>query len=592
MSIVITAEPDRADLFTPSVGAEAELIDPAVAPLADRLRTAYVRRVAAYHQDLMTAYGSEAYEQSEVRESSLPRVALTGDEPEVVVIDSDLFANLFELYICDGWAPIRQLEAELFARAGSPERSNDESGTRGQPYLVAYRFFLFCRNMLAVLIREALVELERRAGVRMIAQTSVAAVKVSSALTKEFGVTQTKVVVTPWPTPLPYDGAPDQEYFIYSIANQPLLTTLAAALEDAVKQRIAFEELLDRIAQVKDLLRRVDNNLAYVQLRGWDPEQSVLEERARLRATEKQQTDLRDATSGYYDAMKEVIGINCPLALLVVDGLKPGFEKNHLEQVLGQVIWQLAERFDALGRGIDPEKSMVGLALAGIEVSSSGWISPESVEKLYVPPLGPEAAIANDAVEELESSPAWFPMLHETTWRLLVQQGEIVPDSLEYVVMQHYLDALDEKMAEKAQAAAKSAAFWQMFGKVSSALAVALLVTPLAEFAPALVGVSAVADLALVAWQISSVTRQLAQLDQALTATLLEPDAYATPSLGRLGELMIARGEFVREVGNQLLIEFIGIMAAGQWATVRKLMIARGFLMDMETILGIDNTDD
>ena len=587
MSILVVVEPDRADLFAGSAVGDSELIDAALEPFADSLRTAYVRRVEAYHRDLRTAFGSEAYDEGEVRESAFPRLTLGGEDPEVVVIDDDLFATLFDLYLLDGWDPIRRIDAELSARAGPPG-VGDESGTRGRPDLVAYRFFLFSRNMLALLVRDALIGIERRAAVRMVAQTSVAAAKVSTALTKDFGISRELIVPESHAT----DPGTGPTSLVYSIANQPLLRTLAAALEDAVKQRVAFEELLEGIASLKNELRRIDNEIEGSRFRGFPPRPSDVEERVPYAAAEKQRSDLRDATAGYYDAMKAVIGMNCPLALLVVDRLQPGFAQRELEQVLGEMIWDLAERFDALGRGIDPDTSMVVLGLAGIEPSSSGWISPASVERLAVPAMGPEAAIAKAALDGLDASPAWFPMLHETTWRLLVQQGEIAPDGFESVVLHHYLGALDAAIEDRAQAAEKAAAFWKSFAKVSSALAVALLVTPLAEVAPALVGISAAADLALVAWQVSSVTGQLARLDAALAGTLLESDAYATPSLGRLGELLIARGEFVRELGSQLMLELIGMMAAGQWPMVRRLLIARGFVMDLETILGADDNDE
>jgi hypothetical protein len=99
------------------------------------------------------------------------------------------------------------------------------------------------------------------------------------------------------------------------------------------------------------------------------------------------------------------------------------------------------------------------------------------------------------------------------------------------------------------------------------------------------------ADLAILAYQVSSVTGQLAQLDDALAQRLLDPEAFAMPGLSKIGELLLVRRELAGQLPQMLALEMLALIAAGSWVPVRKLMISRGFLSDVETALGADEDD-
>lgn len=572
MSLYIFAEPERPQLFTD--GNDVTPLDPVVTTLADNLREAYLKRVGAYHHDL-----------GEPRPSAYPRVQLHGEEPEEVLLDAELYTTLFDLYTVDGWAPIKQLQTTL--EQLSKAKSQPDKPAGGTPELkwyTAYTFFIYCRNMLTLLIRESLIDLERRAAIQIIARLSKTAVAVTSAITQEFRITRHTIMV---------EGV--QEVVLYQIENQALIKTLMVAINDAVKQRVAFENLLDQIANIKSQLRQVEEVIAYHRFRGWSPKDADVKDHEWLKATEKHLTDLRDASQSYYDAMKNIVAINCPFALLVIDGLKPDFLKSDLEDLLATAIWGLYERIEGIGKGIDPAQSQISLLIAGLpedNKSDSSNISLEAVQRLEVPIEGPEATVAAAAINGLNSSPAWFPLLHQMTWRLLLQQGEIGVDSFEYIVMHHYLNAVDDWLNSRAIGEKSTVEFFKTFSQLSAALSVALLVTPLAEIAPALRTASVTADLAIMAYQIDSVTGQLAQLDQVIAQKLLGSEAYAMSSLGQLGELMLVRQEFGNQLTEQLVLELLGIIAAGAWLPVRRLMEARGFFFDIETIIGTDDAGE
>jgi hypothetical protein len=167
-----------------------------------------------------------------------------------------------------------------------------------------------------------------------------------------------------------------------------------------------------------------------------------------------------------------------------------------------------------------------------------------------------------------------------------MQQQDLGPGTFGYVVIHRYLETLEVWMKRIAAHEKSVEEFLSVFNRGSAALSIALLVTPLAELAPAIRTISIVGDLVMIAYQISSVTTMMARLDESLAARLLEPDAYAIANLARLGELVVARAELANQLTQTLVLELLGVIAAGHWKIVQKLMVTRGFLLSVQAVMG------
>jgi len=572
VSLYIEAETDR-----PIGDADdAPPIDPEVAGLAGGLRDAYELRVEAYHRELTQEFSAQPSDSPEPPASSYPRVMLPsaepGEQPEEIIVDPELFVVLFDLYTVEGWAPIARLERVLGAQAkiqGHPDQPS--AGTPELKWVAAYRFFVYCRNMLALLIREVLIDLERRAAQQILARVSVTAARVSAAVTKELRITKSGST--------------------YSFGNQALVKLLVEKVGEAVAQRVAWEELADSIGGYAGALNRANYRVERARKHGVQPRAFDVEEAKRLAAIVAKKSELRTATRDWYASMKNIIAINVPLAALVVDSLKPGFQQAELEAALGEAIWGIYARLDGLGVGIDPEVSMVAKQFTGLPPQDGQKIGIGAVQRLNPPAVGLERDLAVAAVAGVGSAPAYFPLVHDMTMRLLVYSGEVSIGSFEYVVMHHYLASVDDVLEEIADNEKAVKAFFSGFAKVAAALSIALLVTPAAEVAPALRGAATVADLAVLAYSACSAIDQLTRLDEAITAKLLEPGAFAGAAMARIGELVFIRREFATQLTEQLVLEFLATMAAGQWQLVRRLLIARGFLLDVETLLEDDDAE-
>jgi hypothetical protein len=254
----------------------------------------------------------------------------------------------------------------------------------------------------------------------------------------------------------------------------------------------------------------------------------------------------------------------------------------------------LREEIDEIGRGVDPNSGRVAAEIPAIE--AGGLVAWDAVERWSLPPkclsLGIERYVVDAAMSKLADGPGWLPLAHEATWHHLVETGTIAKDSFEYIVYAHYVSALTERVESEREADEISAKVWGYLGRIAAALSLASLVTPAtAGAAPLLRGLSVVADLAVMAHEIYSITGNLARLDQALAEQLIHPDAFALEQLARVGELAQIRREALDQISVQVALELALLGASAQWGSVKNLVLARGYYSDLETLLGDSERD-
>lgn len=584
MSILITAEPARPELFTPGGREDAELLEPRLQPLADSLHTAYRERAGHYYSALTGELGKQGGHEAV---SFIPSAVLP--DGEEIMIDHNLFQTLLELYLCDGWGPLDDIEAELRA-AARPEGRPDapSAGVPALPWLAAYDFFVFTRNVVALLVRESLTRIEQRAATVLLARQTHAAEQLKHAIDGVFQITTSKSQTAGAargpraPVHIPIT--------LYHFANRPLMDELTRVMNDAAKQRVALEQLIRDIAATERQRRDTQTAMYGAQGGSGGPAASdaAAKDKALAKQAQEQQT-LRQAVEGMLAQLKAVIAHRAPLALLVVDAMKPGFGREALEMALGRALFGLRDQLATLGQGIDPQRSFTAEVLAGVAVSDTAQVALADVQAVKVPPGGPEAVVARRALDRLSADPHLFSVVHEQTWWLLVQSGEVARDSFDYVVLHHYLAELERQAAALEAGAATTEAFFTALAKLSAVIGIALLVTPLAEVAPALIGLSRLVDAAVIAYQVYSVVGQLAALDKALSTALLSADPWGLAQLAELGDLLLARGDLAAGLTEAVLIELLVAMAFKTgWRPVRRAIIMRGFYNDVQTLVGAD----
>jgi hypothetical protein len=288
------AEADRPDPL--EGGAPQPRQTPAQA-LAEALRPAYVARTQAYYEQLADVQSSDVTRSTDPRASGYPSLVRSRGETEAFIIDGDLFSSLFDLYLAEGWPGIAELEADVAAVA-RPQGQLDapSAGVPAQRWLHAYRFFVYGRNMLALMLRDALLRIESLAATRLVADLSVTASALAAAW-DQFGIT--REVQSPG-----VDAPLGDDLITYRFANQALMSAVFAAVAGIIDQRAAFEALLDEITGLADDLRLVNADIGRYRQLGSEPVPSSLARKAKLENQTAQLESLRDASAGFEAAMK------------------------------------------------------------------------------------------------------------------------------------------------------------------------------------------------------------------------------------------------------------------------------------------------
>lgn len=590
MSTIIEAAPDRQEQFGERPGAER----PREAEVAENLQVAYQQRFALYETQLADALNLLGALKPELAPSSFPRVSIVLDaEEEEVVFDFGLYERLLEIYIYEGWTGISLVEEALDKSLSRAEEDSPSGGTpvdRRTLWLPVKTFFRFTRNLLALLIRETLVGLEQKAAGAITANLSISAWQVAKAWVTDFQVVQDHRYE--------YEPFPEGHYVkreFYRFENRPRSDALFAALSEAVRQRVAYDETLQREARFREAVETNRGHLQRVKERAQPQEKQRLDQSlAKLDLKLQGVEQITAQSRALLSSTLSIVHASNPLGLIVLGGLGVGFTQGEMEDKLGMALRSLREKIEEIGQGIDPNLGRVASQIPSVYVG--GPVAWDAVQR-WDPPaeclsLGIEHVMVDATMSELADDPGWLPLAHEATWHRLVESGTIAKDSFEYVVYAHYVSALIERLESERRVDEMSEKFWGYLGRIAAALSLASLATPAtAGAAPLLRGLSVVADLAVMAHEIYSITGNLARLDQALAQQLIHPDAFALEHLARLGELAQIRREALDQISVQVALELAALGASASWGSVKNLMLARGYYSDLETLLGESEQD-
>lgn len=570
MSILIEVVPERWEQFED--GSDDNGSEP---DLAERLLSAYHQRFAIYEKQLADTLRPNAHF-SELELSDYPGFSVDVDgEEEDIAFDFSLYETLLEIYVFEGWGAVRQVEQKLDTLVPTAAQLDAPSGgvpkNPGTYWVPAKAFFSFTRNLVAVLIRETLVEIERKAALDITSRLDRSAELEAKAWNDEFRfdtkkssrlVSKTQTVTTTE----------------YRCKNRGLSTALYKTLSEVVQQKDVYETSLKKLVHIKS---KVQSNAYYrgqgITATPYDESEEDIDK----------ETQLGEASKNLLEGMLKVLHGSSPLGLIVVDGLKVDFTQEEMEQKLGIALGEFHGKIEAIRRGIDPNTSRVAAAWTALlaETKSSPAFL-RAIQNWEPPKQGFESYIAESALSGLPESPSWFPLAHEETWHRLVETGALAKDSFEYIVYYHYVSEVMDRVEAKQEAKKAFDKFWNGFSRTAAALSLASLATPItAEFAPVLRGLSAAADLATLAYTIHSVYGQLAQLDQSIAEELVHPDAFALEHLARIGELAQSRREAVDQIEQQILFELATTVTGAGWVLVKKLTLARGYYFDLETFL-------
>ncbi|MCY7355303.1 MAG: hypothetical protein LH470_09560 [Lysobacter sp.] len=539
------------------------------------LKSIYMQAVEAYQRELTSPY---------------PQLKIShntdDDDDDIIVFDEQLYTTLFDIYVVEGWKGLQNVEAALLERAPERDEGVLPGGTQRSPWRPVKQFFYITRNLLVLLIRDALFTIERAAAQDIYVRLNDTAAVVEEAWTGQFKF----VTLESSPAPrlqriggeVSIETSLPVTTFEMGVGAKELADSLFAAMTEAVEQKLLFEGALQRLPDVKKNLEQTrakahGSNVPYDVA-----EQSSKVQKLELEVATLQRVD-QQAKSLYSSAHK-LIRMKCPLALLVLDSLKQGFLKHQMEDKLGKILDMLRKKNDKLAGVIDPSKSYSAACLGAIGLTSGMGL--HGLKPSMIPSEGLEVWVIEKGMSGILNDPGWFPLLNEATLHRLTQSGEIAEDSFEYVVCFHYVSMLMGRIEELRARQAANQAFGKSIGGLAAAVSLALFLTPAATVAvPARVVAYAV-DLAIMAHVVHSVVDELAQYDKGLSEALIQPEAFGVAALARIGELVSMRAELVDNLVLHVALEAVLGLTPARFFVLRKLLLARSYYQDVEMLLG------
>jgi hypothetical protein len=533
----------------------------AATALEDRVRTEYARHLELYERRLGPPSAGN-------RRLRLPPPLEGGPE---LVFDRSLFSQLCFLYLTHGWSGVAAAE-KVAAGMGRPVEGGLPGGTRvtGEQQ-AAWEFFVATQNLLGLLVRQALVDLEAQA-----AAVVTQAVRQSKELL-DAGWSQLDVRLGPPKPATPTRDATGDPGRPFVFGDTDLSTAVHDTLVKAAKERRLLDAVL-RALRLQGRWRREagdpdDPDLTYGQWLRINASRSE-EERIRLVA---------DLCQANLNAMRGVLAVNCPVALLAFLTVQPSTTRPDLEHQLGSILDRLRTTAAAMKR-----VPMGGRVQHVLPMKESTLGLPQ----LRMPLEGPERAVLSAARQHQGADPSWSPLLHEATWHHLVGAGAIPKDGLTYVVAYHYRRALiEERIAEEAHAraredASRSNAMTVAVLGLATLFAPALGALALVALAEAVSLTATVVGLAVTVSSLVEVVGQLRVMDLRIGESLAAPGGAGTETLSEIGSLAKLRSDLPAQVLGQLALGLILQSLGTRLPKAELALLGYGYYQDLETLLG------
>lgn len=567
-SYEVTATPSR--FFDEDIAQAARgAVQVSENPLQDALEVLYLARIDQYKKDYQHYY-TKIHFGSIQRADIYTRLSITIDGvAEIIVFDEELDARLFEIYLLYGWAGILAIESAIQTARSKPATKHTD------PWHVVIPFFYFTRNRLILLVRDALIELEKLAAQSIYARLNQTTFAVNTGWNTQFQFKRIEEQVNTREGTL-HDTPVMEVKATHTIENRALSDSLYPIMSAAIATRTALNEQIKR----KKLL---DEQILFYLSEGISPKN--LPHSVEVSPAEAQQQI--DQFKLELDDLLKQIGMINPLALPAVALLQKDVSQAEMENAIGQSLYDIYQSVDDLAKAIDPQASKLSEFIPGIDLAKQLDATP--LEKMYTPGFNLEAAWIDHAFDNAIKQPSHLVLLNQDVLLQLIAGGEITKGSMQHIVGMRYIAILIEKLEAKRVEEERWREVFAVFGKLAAGLSLlsfAAARTPATVGATGILqGVSIALGIPVLLFQIYSLTNQLAKFDQLLKQQLLANNAYDLDFLSSLGDLVALRSEFAEQITETVVKEMLLIFLAKKWGVFKQAMHLRGYYADLEVLL-------
>ncbi len=504
-------------------------------------------------------------------------------EDEKIIFDYDFFEQLSDVYIITGWEGVLIIEKALNEQQ-KVDTSELLDYLKGKPvkpnaWNFTYLFFNFTKQMLALLIRETLINIERVSAERIIAKLSITNFEIAKAWDKYKIKPNEKI--TKSDSFLRGDDIPEKST-VYSLEEKSIASDLFSKLTIAVNEKYDFDLYVKKVSYLSPAITQAKLKTQEYNSFTSDP---IFRNQQRINAEEmtkdlEKYSSLKDASEKNLQILRENLASKHPLALLIYSSLKKDFEQSEMENLFGLTINNLRKDLESIANKVNPQNSKIE-QLIPFQPTDDVF---RDVLAFKIPPNGIEKDIIEKSIANFVDI-SFFPLLAEENLNQLFSNEIIEIDSFENVAGFHYLSVLIEKLGEIEKEEKKWEDFWKTFSKIAAGLSIASLVTPeTAVLHPIFRGGAALADLAVLAYTINTITGNLKKSNDILKKKLANQEDFTTDSFAQIGEILSLRKEFYDNLTEQLAIEILNIFVLGNLPILKQSLLARNYYNDIEIL--------
>lgn len=583
--LAMELEPERGAL---SPGVAPETFVNTGGRFDEQIQSLYWQHAQRYLRDLADAYARAGTGRAAGQYPELTAILPLG--AETIVFDGELDVQLLQVYAVHGWPGLMEIERQLEWRRSYPPLGEPA------PWGHAQRFFALTRHLLGWRISASLIRIEaicaRRIGLRL--QASARAIGAVVAALRITASTFDRGESGAGGAPGGPSSAKSDTRL--SVGNRDLLAKIHAALDHIFRKtrvlarlRLELRVLDARIGWEATALRQKTEGLSGgVQLPSERAERDEVKEiesaeRAR-RELEGEALDVEQALGLWTQELGELAS---PL-LLLVPQLADDFTIDDTERMLVDTFqsWlgRIEDLWRAIGGGGSPATSHLRFDASILQGHLDvPWREPD-----------PASRVVAGALERVADDSSQLPLLSEESLLALIESGEVAVGSLDHITCVQYVSALIEGFEQRREEEALQQGIAQKLASLAAGLSLASLVlshlpTPQTRVVGgALRLLGGAVELPLMVFYAYSAVHHLGQLDEALRLRTISADFADVESVARLGEIISLRNGMVEQLSAELVKLLVENLVQGRWALVKRLILIRGYLQDLETLLPDD----
>lgn len=514
---------------------------------------------------------------------------------ETIVFDTELDLRLLELYAVHGWPGVIALETAVNERRSYPPMGVPV------PWAEALSFLRATRHLLMLRIRSSLIGIEtivansvsaRLSDSKKILGDTIATLKIEQ-VDKDRGESAARGGPASPNAPRMAKQA--------KVVNRELLVTIHLQFDDILRKKHVLERMrvdlhvLDaKIGATRQAMRqKTEGRSGGVEL---PSEQAESEERKEIERAEAERRALARSGLDAKQALKLLtakLGAMATPLLLAMPQLKDGFSIEDTERTIAETFHSMKQRIDAMYAAIQHASSAIPSYLPD---SPTDLDRPGRLDAIALQPIDACAMAVADAIETASEHPARLAMLSEEALLSVLENDEIQQGSLAHIVVVHYLLALLDGLEAKRKSEALLQSISQGLATIGAALSLSALVASRIPAPQAQVAAGAmrllgnVLELPATLLFAYSTLHQLRQLDEAVNLRLISADFDDIDIVAQLAELDAFRRGFSEQIGSELGKLLIENIAAGQLTAVKKLILMRGYLDDLVTLMPDDGS--